>query len=78
MINEECLKLKGRKDDIGREQRYIECSIRDVSSEIDDLEHQNLDLDLRLRQASNERVRLDLELLKFMKLGKQPKMTTTI
>ena len=56
------MKLKVRKDDIGREQRDIECSIRDVRSEIDDLDHQDLDLDLRLRQASNERVRLEMEL----------------
>jgi chromosome segregation ATPase len=74
-MSEESAQLSSRKDALSRELAEASDTIERLKLSMDDLREKGLRVDLSINQAVNEKLRLELELKKYRKLGKQPKTT---
>lgn len=76
-MKEECESQTQRKEYIGSELAEVNDAIEQLKESIDDLNEQILRLDLKINQSVNERQRLEHDLQRYKKIGKQPKATNS-
>lgn len=72
-MNEECENQTLRKESIVKELSEVSETIEQLKETLDELNEKALRLDLNINQAVNQKLRLEMELKKYRKLGKQPK-----
>lgn len=61
------------REHIGKEVAEIDETLEALKETCDNLNEQLLKVDLKMSQVVSEKLRLELELQKYRKLGKQPK-----
>lgn len=72
-MNEECESQVKRQSEVHAGIADVKEIIDQLAETFDDLNEQILRVDLKINQATNEKLRLELDLQKYKKLGKQPK-----
>lgn len=62
-----------KKQEIIQEENELKDTIKTLKEELEELDEQLLRVNLKINQAVNEKSRMEEELRKYTKLGKQPK-----
>lgn len=76
-INEECKNQREKIDKITKDQTEISDAVECLKLELEELDEQLLRINLKINQATNERVRIEEEVKKYTKVGKQPKVKSS-
>lgn len=72
-MDEDCQSQTKRREEIAAEFHEMTDAIDQLRDAIDEVNTQSLHVDLKINQLVNERLRLEAELQKYRKLGKQHK-----
>ncbi len=73
LISEECKGLYEKKLEISNQQIDVKDTIKQLKENLEELDEKVLRVNLKINQVSNEKTRMEEELRKYTKLGKQPR-----